>query len=335
MPMTNPVIAGDALARGLRNEFANTWARRYEGLKERLSPVMQLGVQSTRFEELFGYFEVAPYPRRRRFGDEVQSESFRARNYAVQNHSWDSKVEWKMEDRLFDQLGDLERAARRAGENFATLAERVAFQLMQSTTDPDLLPYVPNAPDGAAGYSTVDGAGAARFGVTGGNILTGAASTGVATSQAVRNDFFTAMERFGSFLDPKGQPAVDPSIVDAGVTIYFGIANLQVFREAFQQGLTLGITGTDAAGVSNIILDSGMKVRLVPTSRITDDDWYLFLDDFDLKPMGEIVAMPLEEHIQTQETSDVARSTKTEGIFWQTIRGYFWNLPLATIKVDN
>ena len=127
----NPILAADALARGIAGDFRNTWQKRYQGLQAELGNLMKMGMQSDKFEELYGYYEVAPYPRSRRFGDAVENESFRARNYAVENLSWDIAVEWKKEDRLFDQLKGLEAAARRAGENFATLPERVLFQIIE------------------------------------------------------------------------------------------------------------------------------------------------------------------------------------------------------------
>ena len=331
MPVSNPVIAGDALARGLKNQFDFTWRRRYEAVSERLSGVMDLGIASTLIAELYGYFETAPYIQRREYDEEVPSRAFRARNYEVENFSWDISVFWKMEDRLFDQLKGLERMARQAGENAATLPERVFFQLLTSSADAQLLPAIPNAPDGVALYSAVDGDGAARFGLAGGNIETGG---GVATPQVIRTDFFDAMERFGGFQDPELQPAIDPAVIDEGAVVFFNVQNLEVFREAFVQSPTIGSAGA-AAGVGNIIFDAGMKVKLVPTQRITDNDWFVFLEGFDLKPIFEQIARPLTETIEVEENSDNARRTKQEGIFWNTIRGFGVNLPLGTVQVNN
>lgn len=327
----NPVSATDAATRGLRNEFAKTWQGRYTGVEDRLGGLMELGISSDKFEEAYGYFETAPYVRRREFGDAVPVENFRSRKYLVANHSWDISVQWNAEDSLFDQLKDLERAARQSGAHFATLAERVTIQMITGASDKKLLPTVPNAPDGAAIYATTAG-GASRFGVTGGNVESGG---GVATATAVRQDLFDALERFGQFQDTKGQPAMNPEVIDGNVDIWFNNQNQQIFREAFVQAFTHQVVSGDAAAVTNIILDSGMKLRLIPTQRITDNDWFLSLRDFDLKPLFEQVAMPLEERVMTQENSDVSRFLKIEGIFWQTIRGFGTNLPLGTVKVNN
>ncbi len=177
-------------------------------------------------------------------------------------------------------------------------------------------------------YNALDGDGAARFGVTGGNIVTG---TGVGSSAAVRTDFFSAITRLGQFQDTKGEPVHDESILDEGYTFFYNLVNTQVVREAFIQGRTLD----GGAAVTNVILDSGMKVRLIGTQRITDNDMFVHLDSMDPKPIFEQVAQPLEEQIEVESNSDQARRKKVEGIFWETIRGYGVNLPLGTVQINN
>lgn len=324
----NTVVGGDSLARGLRTEFINTWRSRFRGIEAAIGPIMELGVNSDKIEEIYGYYETAPYPRRRPWGEEVHTESFRARNFTVENVSWDSSVEWFKHQRLFDQLKDLERAARQAGKNFATLSERILFQIMLDTTDTDRLGVIPNAPDGVALYSALDGDSVDRFGVSGGNIIS---AGGVGSSDAVRIDFFKAITRMGQFQDTKGQPVHDQGILDQSYTIFYNIVNTKVVREAFIQGRTL----EGGAALTNIIMDSGMKIRLIGSQRITDNDMPVFLDSMDPKPIFEQVAQPLDEQIETEANSDRARRTKIEGIFWETIRGYGVNLPLGTVLINN
>lgn len=326
--MGTQIIAGDALARGLRSKFRNTWQRRHRGLEADLARFMELGLNSDKFEELYGYDEVAMYPERRPYGQDVASKAHRYRNFTVQNVSWASKVEWFKHHRIFNQLDGIEKSARRAGVNYGTLPERVAYQIIQGTTDRKLLGTIPNAPDGVGIYSATDGDGGARFQVTGGNIEAG---TGVGSSAAVRKDVFNALERIGAFLDPEGQPAFDPGVIDSGVTLLHGIKNTQVVREAFKQSRTLD----GGAAVTNVTQDSGMQFRILPSARITTDSIYVFIDAMDPKPIFEQVAMPLDEQIQVEENSDIARTSKREAIFWETLRGYGVNLPLGTCRITN
>lgn len=320
-------LTGEALARGLRQEFRLTWQKRYKGLLDSLGRFMELAVPSDKISELYGYGEPPPYPRRRPWGDAVQTKGFRFRNFAVENVSWDSAVQWYKHQRLFDQLRDLPRLAREAGAHFATLPERVGIQIVGAVTDADLLETIPNAPDGAALYSATDGSGAARFGVTGGNVFAGG---GVATSDQVRADVFNALERIGSFLDPEGQPAIDFGML-ADFTVLFPIGLWEVMLEAFRQTRTLD----GGAAVTNVILEGGLKVTLLPTPRLTGNSYYLFLNQFEPKPIFEQIAMALDEQVQVEGNSDESRKYKLEGIFWETIRGYGVNLPLGTIKISN
>lgn len=335
MPIGAQVIAGDALARGLSSVFSETWRKRYEADRAALSPVMAFGVPGQGlYSPLFGYFESAPYPRRVPFGQSSPSVPFRARNYTVSQLRWAVDVKWQAEDRKFDQLGKLQSMARQAGTNFGTLAERVFFQILTATADTLLLPAIPNAPDGAALFS-----GAARFGVATGNIVTG---TGIATAQAIREDFFNAIELFSRFQDPQGQPALPRDAHRQGVTVFYNVVNEQVFREAFVQGRPIQfLAGVDAtsprgvAAVTNVIMDSGQEVRLWPTQRITDNDYVVALNGYDTKPIFEVVETELEENVQVPENSDISRSTREEGIFYNSIRTYGVNLPLGIVQVNN
>ena len=203
------------------------------------------------------------------------------------------------------------------------------MQIIQGTTDFTLLDVIPNAPDGAALFSATDGGGAPRFGVAGGNVVTG---SGVVTPDNIRTDFFEALERMASFVNPKGEPALDPTIIDQGVCLIYGIGNTKVVREAFVQGRSVQVTqnvgGTEnvaATTPTNIILDSGIPVRLKGTSR----------NNFNPKPIFSQVVEALSENTETESNSDRARRTKIEGIFWDAIKGYGVNLPLGAVQIDN
>jgi hypothetical protein len=330
----NVPIAGAALARGLRNEFRNTWKTKAQDLEARMGAFFRSGIPSDSYASLFGYWEPPLYPTRRPWGEGVESKPFKARNFEVINYAWSSKVEWYKHQRQFDQLGDLTSMAQRAGSNFASLNERVAIQIITGATDAELLPTAPNAPDGVALYSATDSGGGARFGVTGGNIVTG---SGILTPDAILTDLYAGTARMVEFQDPNGQPANDPSLLDGPLTILYGVANNQVFRQAFVQTFQqIGAnTAQSNAAVSNLILDSGQAIRLVPTQRITDNDWFIFADGTEVKPLFSQVAQPLEEHYADESNSDQARNLKVEGLYFESIMGFGVNLPLGAVMVNN
>ena len=304
-----------------------------ENVKARLGGVMQLGVPSDKLTEIYGYFESAPYPRIWTRGNTISSKNFRSIQFNVTNRDWGRRIMWHVNDRQDDQTKTLFDQARAAGEHWATLPERIFFQVLRNVADADLLPAIPLSADGAAWHATT-AAGADRFGVTGGNIETG---TGIATPVTVRTDFFNAIERFRQFQDTEGQPLWDESLLDQGFTVIYNVANDQTFREAFIQGRTIAAatTATSNAAVTNIIMESGLNVKLWATQRLTDNDWYIFASGAQRKSFFQQQRQPLEEAFATWETSDWTRDTGEEYIQWKSREGYGLVIPYDTVKVDN
>jgi hypothetical protein len=296
-------------------------------------------VPSDKLQEIFGYFDSAPYPRRWPKGETIQSEPFRARQFRITNLDWGIRVQWHVNDREDDQTHSLFQRARDAGAHWATLPERVFFQIIQGTADPDLLPSIPNASDGAPIYSATDGDGNPRFGVTGGNTLT---ATGFSNAAQIRQDFYRAFTRMLQFRDTKGQPLWDRDrILANGLIIFFNVANEQLFAEAFIQSRTVqviqNVAGTEnvaAAAVTNVVLESGLSVMLAPTPRITTNAWFVFARGVTRKPVVRTIRQPLREVVATFENSDHARNTKEEYIQWDSREGYGVNLPYQTVRIQ-
>jgi len=334
--MVGQIISANTLTAGIRADFAGAYRQSYEASKARLGAVMDLGLPSDKLTELFAYFESAPYPRLWKRGDAISDQEFGSVQFNVTNRDWGIRIGWHENDREDDQTRSLMDRAREAGRNFGTLPERVFFQLLLGTADNDLLPAVPLAPDGAAMFATTDGAGSARFGITNGNLLTG---TGVASSAAIRTDFFSAIEQLRGFQDTAGQPLWADNILDQGFTVVYGVHNDHVFREGFQQGRTIAgpLTTTGNAAVTNIIMESGLNVDLWSTQRIPsgNDDWYVFAKAAPYKPTFQLVRRPLRESFGNMENSDEARKTKIEHVQWDSREGYGIMLPYACLQLNN
>lgn len=323
-----PVHAADVLTAGLRADYWDTYFRTYDGLKPVLSQFMELDIPSDKLTEIYGYFLSAPYPRRWVRGQGIPTKNFKAASFQVTNKDYAVKVPWHANDRQDDQTRSLTDAAKGAGRNFATLDERVLVQIISGSTDIDLLESIPNAPDGVAIFSATDGDGAARFGVSGGNIITG---TGVASSEAIRTDYFSALVRMRAFQDTEGQPLWDQSLIDQGVSIMFSSANEKVFTEAFKQQFTV----QSSVSPTNIILDANKRVTLCPTPRLSGNDWFVFLSAVPRKPIFRQTRQPIQEFFETMDNSDEARRTKLESAQWDCRYGYGVMLPYGCAKVDN
>ncbi len=326
MPIT--INAGSLHTAGLRADFISTYQRRYNASVARLKNCMQLGVPSDKRTEFFAYPETAPYPEIWERGDTIPEEAFDSVGYNVTNKNWGKKISWHEDDEADDQIGAIKKQLVQLGENWGTLNERVFFQILNGATDARLLPTLPTAPDGSNLFSTTDGGGGNRFGVSSGNLLTG---SGVATSAAIRTDIFTALEQFGLFQDTQGEPLNNAEVIEAGVTVIFGIGNWQKIAEAFLQSRTVEGSVTP----TNIIKEAGVNFTLWPTSRITTNDIHVFLNDSIVKPVFQLDRMPLRERFADETNSDVARETGNRSLYYKARRGFGLNIPHGAIKIDN
>ena len=196
------------------------------------------------------------------------------------------------------------------------------------------VPVFPAAPDGAVLFSATDGGGGDRFGVSGGNLITGGT---VATAALVTTDVFKAFAQFEQFLNTKGEPLYEPDLETESYTIYFGSKNLAVFNEAFKAMIVHSVESTTGAGVSNVIMASGVAVKLISTPRETTDDFYVFRTDAETKAVFETDRMPIEEESALSEgnNSDHTKNTGEEYVQYRVRKGFGINLPIAAIKINN
>ena len=328
------IIASNVLANGLRTEFADTYTSiRNRQADGRLGSVMDLGIGATNRQHEFAYFEAAPHMEYWRRGDTVPSDAMGSVKFTARVYEWARRINWSKFDRKDDQTQSLMDAARMAGQSAALLPERFFFDLIQGTTS--TLPAISTAPDGAALYATTAG-GAARFGATNGNLISGG---GVASVSAILTDYYKAITQFLAFQDGKNQPLLSPETVAAGVTIIYGSGNTKVFEEAFLQkvqGVVYG-SNTAAAGVSNIVSDASRNVQLWATPRIADNDYYIFLNATPKKPLFLLNREGIQEFssLEGDNNSDWTRNTAQEYVQWETRQGAGVALPYGTIKINN
>jgi len=325
------VVDSGLLIPGLLTTFSDAYKMRYKKVAARMGSVMELGVPSTHRTEYYGAFNSAPYPRRWDRGTTAVRKAFGSFGWTTTNLVWQNGVEWFEEDLDDEQTRTLFGQAQAAGENFATLHERIFYQMLGALTDADLLESVPNAADGSAIFA------ASRFGTTAGNIVSG---NGVATAAAVRGDFWTAVEYPRLFQDTEGQPLWDEDILGDTITVTYNADNEEVFREAFLQGRTLesvGTAGTDlaATAVTNTIRESGLNIQLWPTQRIGDNDWFVVFGAAPHKPIYQQSRQALREVIATPQNSDECRSERKNYIQWDARFGYGATVPYQMVKVNN
>ena len=113
-------------------------------------------------------YDTPPYPKRKELGDPTNEEVFQSKSASVTIYEYEMTIPWNRRDRTDGQVGSLDAHASSAANNYISLDSRVMIEMATGTLD--LIPAVPTAPDGVGPYSATDGDGAARFGVSNGNI---------------------------------------------------------------------------------------------------------------------------------------------------------------------
>jgi phage major head subunit gpT-like protein len=329
------VITGPELVAGLRTTFRSTYDQYYKGILDKLSPIIE-DVPSDKRVEIYAYQTAAAVVRRWPRNEDVRFEGFDSVGFSIENLNWGVGVDWHEDDRADDLLKNLYDRARQTGETLAQLPERIAFQFLGGSADPDLYPKVPNCPDGAALSSTTDGGSANRFGATNGNQLT---ATGTDTT-SIRIDYFKVYAQFKAFLNTKNQPLHDLGVIDGGMAIYYPSTMERVFLEAFVQKRTLQIVqnaaATDNVGgaaVTQLVQDAQHSVDLVGTIRLSGTSWWAALKRSPVKPIIRQKRQAPSEAFATVENSDVARLSGKEYVRWKAREGYGTNLPFGLIKV--
>lgn len=332
------VIASATFANGLIAEFRDTYTSlRNRQADSRLSLVMDLpGITLDNRRKDAAYYKAAPHMRFWPRGGTVPQKGFASVLHTMAIHEFALKISWLKWDRDDDQIQGMMATAKDGGASSALNPERFFFQIL--TGGADLLPNTPTCPDGAALFSTTDGGGGNRFGVSSGNLLTG---TGIATTGAIQTDYYTAIKQFMMFEDGEDQPALSPETIASGVVIICSAADIKIFEEAFlqlRQGVVLE-AGTNDVGAtpSNIIKDASRNVELWPTPRLATGDWYVFLRNAPKKPVVSLHREGLQEFtaLMQDNNSDLTRATAEESVQWYLREGATCNVPFGAIKVNN
>jgi phage major head subunit gpT-like protein len=339
--MSGPqVVAANLLTNGLLDTFRDAWMKP-DPLNEALLDKVVGKQTSDSAQEIYAYTETGSYPKRKPRGRESEFENFLSRQFTVVNYDWEAGVSWHRNDRRDDKTKSLYDQARSSGGRFRKLRELLLFQMLLASANADLLPAIPNSPDGAAWFSATDGAAAARFGITNGNLLTGST---VGAPQNVVDDYYRGYSQILGFLNPKGNPIWGASDLDAGIVIIHNVADTHIFHQAFKQSMRYRVTQNVAAAenvgvtsVSNLVSESGQQVTLWGTAHISTHDWFMVLDGIPnwQKPIFVQDREALREVFANEDNSDESRKKDEEYILWKASLGVGQFLPYQSLMIDN
>jgi len=291
---------------------------------------------------IYGAWKSAPHATRWPRGTPRGAKGMDAVQYQIVIHDFKNGVVAHEND-VADARIDAKRAAMQAGENAARVPVKIFYQIDGAVTNPLLLPSIPNAPDGAALFSATDGTGAARFGVTGGNIVTG---TTVANPVQIQAAYAAAIVRAKGFLDSEGEPFYDDSLESKGITIVAGIDNYYNLKKAFEQDRTVvllsatGAEGVGAAGVAatnqtNPIKDLGITpVRLITNPYKTGNSWSIYFGAAPVKPVFQAIREGLQYVEANRFNNSDCLEMKLVKWLWDWREGWGVNLPIGAVKVE-
>jgi len=335
--MAPTILSNNLLVNGLRTEFVDTYqAIKNRQADSRLGLVMDLSIQATNRSHEFAYLNAAPHPEEWKFGESIPTDAMDAVRWETDVYNWARRVPWSKWDRKDDQTQSLFDMARSAGEAHALIPERIFFGLLQNDAT-DLLPAIPNAPDGVGLFSS-----ATRFGMANGNLL---ATSGVTTVHDIRADYYSALEQFMGFQDGKGQPLLSKETIDAGVIIIHAASVTEAFETTFlQQKQAIGVDNTGAVGgtvvsssaSTNLMHDASRNVQLWGTSRLTTaDEWYVLLANPPKKATYLLDRQDVQEFsaMEGDNNSDSVRSTAQEYIQFESRSGGGIALPYGAIQI--
>lgn len=292
----------------LGREFWDTYSMAMTGEQEYVDAVSNPDIPSKVKQQPEGYWETTPYPVVWLDGEDIPSKPFTTVSWTIYNRSWGRRIEYSEDDLVYEQTRSLMEKVREAGLHWGTLYARILIQFMTASTDADLVPGTTLAPDGAAMFATTAG-GANRFGVSNGNSISGAYMD---SSAEVLDAIAAGILQATQFQDTEGQPLFDASVLNE-VLIIAPAAYGTVFMQAFNTPITAYANSTSNAGVSNYILNSGIKHRLWLTQRLTAKAFYMFFPRVAKKPFGKAVVTPLRENYADMSNSTTAQTSKK---FW-------------------
>ena len=322
--MPAQITAGGSQRAGLRTAVLGTYRRQYEAQRDMLSKCMDLDFPSDSRSEYYFYWESAPHLGRWAYGGDLPFEGFRGIQFEVVNHRWAKGISWQADDEADDQTRDLINQARGLGQSAANLDERVFFQICNGSTDSELLPTVPNAPDGSATFLA-----GSRFGFATGNSnsVTGGAPT---TAALARVAYFEALEAVASFQDTKSQPLHSVSVTGGTVVCIGNPADADAVMGGFKRSEL--VQGTQA-GVSDEIRGDGRVVETWINQLATASQLLFFWAEAPVKAVFSQLREPLSEAAATDANSDRAREADEHYIRFKMRKGFGAALPTAAMEM--
>lgn len=320
--------SGALSAAAVKNSFFRSLLRMKQDKQPYLDKLFATGKKSEGVQELHAQVADNVIWRRWPKGEPRKWDSGKEFYYTIVNHEYQAGLRHHKNDRLDDRTGTFQKSLDAAARNYYSLFNEVAHQLLTATSNPELLPSIPNS------YYGISLISASHTFVTGGNTFSGSGTS--ATN--IETDIFTGSVRFRD-MKMEGKPRRYWTTDDVKVEkmIFVIPPELEKVFESLKKGNIIAQDNTAAdsiAGRSNILMN---RINYYVEPRLTDaDDWYIIMDaDPSVKPF---VKVPREEIVVTNETWPNDSYSKQTGYeyYGASCRwGFSVYEPRSIIKVTN
>jgi hypothetical protein len=316
----------------IRTNFWAIYRANETQVDQRLGKIMDPAVPSTMAQEGYGYAQAAPVARYWNEGNAIPSGGFTTNLFFQRNYKFGVGVEIPQTHVEDDQTKMIMSRVLESAASFGILKERHFYWAFTGGTTVDAVqmqPYLPLCPDGASWFSTTDGAGNNRFGVSNGNIQP---SSGVGSPVAIIQDLVNGMARMSQFLNTQNQPVWNPADIQRELVIVFNSANYLNFRSALSQMFVVAASGN--AAPSNIVIDADLKVTPIPNPRITNNNWGIFAANAPWKASFWQERVAPQEVMAEPGNSDMAREWDVFKLYVRCRGAFGLSLPLGCVGVQ-
>lgn len=317
-----------SLQAGILADLKESWRQSIPVFRKQQEKLFKFLPQTNIRTATWVWKESLPFPAYWPYGKGRTKQNFKDRFIQLGKYNYELSIPWSRFDEEDDQLGDLRTHVQSAVKRYGMLPDVLASEYFNGAAS--LNPSILNAYDGVSLFSTVDGDGAARLGVTGGNIVTGSGLT----LQGTVHDFFVAMQRFLDMTDPTtGKPIFSPDDVQLK-NMFCLVPNeaLEVFKKAAESEY-FRVEAANITSEYNIVKGT---FEWEPNPYLTDpSDWYIILTHPYYKPFLYREPGNVETIIADMNNSDSARETGEYAIFTHVRTAIGPWFPYVILKINN
>jgi len=328
-----PVLQNESSRRaGIINKLMENWRQPYPTFEEQKAlTCISLPYTNIRAAQ-YGWKESLPFPTKWPYGMPRTYRTIRDRHITIQLMPFQVAIPYNIYDKEDDQLGDMDTHVSMVVERFKMLPDQMVAEYLNNAlgTNP-LNDAIETAYDGVNVFSATDGDGNNRFGISGGNIVTG---SGVSAA-AIMHDMAVVQRRFLQFKDTENQPIFNEATVQYS-RLHAIIPNTlnEVFQRITKQEMIRGDAGSITA--ESNYLKGEFKYHLNPY--LTDSsDYFVVVEHKYWKPFAfrEPGGSGLRQIFADRSNSDRARDLNEEALLADVRNGMRPWFPATIVKVNN